>query len=470
MALTDVKQAGLDDEAVNESKLQISNAGTNGQYLQKQSGNTGGLTWADVPAGVGGATGVDFNDDVKIRSGTGNDLEIYHDGSNSYVKNATGDIIFQHGAENLMQLKDDGAVQIYYDNAQKLATESTGVAITGALSFGDGTGAGGTNKVSFGASDDLNIYHDATANSNAGASIIKDTGAGGLWLGTSDFYVKTGDLSETMIRALPNGAVELYHDNTKKLETVTGGVTVTGTCTATAFAGDGSNLTGISAGAALTGSTNNTVVTVTGANAMQGEATLTYDGSTLQALSATPKVKIEETSTGGSKRLELFVTSGGQPTIAANQSSQSIAFQTTGSERFRITNDGVTFNGDTAAANGLDDYEEGDWTPGSPASTATSVTGKYTKIGRHVFFEGSLTFGAESGNNRAQITGLPFNASGAYGGGYIRYTNVNPGEKWFSLDIPSGNNYIEMNESSPDSIKRNDVSTKRIDFCGMYIA
>ena len=62
MALTQVNTKGITDatvanadlanEAVNEAKIQISNAGTNGQYLQKQSGNTGGLTWADVSAGV----------------------------------------------------------------------------------------------------------------------------------------------------------------------------------------------------------------------------------------------------------------------------------------------------------------------------------------------------------------------------------------------------------------------------------
>ena len=46
--------------------------------------------------------------------------------------------------------------------------------------------------------------------------------------------------------------------------------------------GDGSNLTGISAGTSLSGSTNNTVCTVTGANAIQGESTLTYDGNTLK--------------------------------------------------------------------------------------------------------------------------------------------------------------------------------------------
>ena len=59
------------------------------------------------------------------------------------------------------------------------------------------------------------------------------------------------------------------------------GIIVSGIVTATSFSGDGSNLTGISAGTALSGSTNNTVCTVTGANAIQGEANLTFDGSTL---------------------------------------------------------------------------------------------------------------------------------------------------------------------------------------------
>tara|TARA_R100001082_G_scaffold27102_1_gene13498 strand:- start:83 stop:2041 length:1959 start_codon:yes stop_codon:yes gene_type:complete len=39
-------QAKIADEAVDEARLQVSNAGSNGQFLQKQSGNTGGLTWA----------------------------------------------------------------------------------------------------------------------------------------------------------------------------------------------------------------------------------------------------------------------------------------------------------------------------------------------------------------------------------------------------------------------------------------
>ena len=41
-------QAIIADDAVDEARLQISNAGSNGEFLQKQSGNTGGLTWAAV--------------------------------------------------------------------------------------------------------------------------------------------------------------------------------------------------------------------------------------------------------------------------------------------------------------------------------------------------------------------------------------------------------------------------------------
>ena len=56
----------------------------------------------------------------------------------------------------------------------------------------------------------------------------------------------------------------------------------TGALSATSFVGDGSNLTGISAGTSLSGSTNNTVCTVTGANAIQGETKLTFDSTTTQ--------------------------------------------------------------------------------------------------------------------------------------------------------------------------------------------
>ena len=83
-----------------------------------------------------------------------------------------------------------------------------------------------------GTGNDLQILHDGSD------SIIKDTGTGDLQIAASTLEVKNSGLSETMLKAIEDGAVELYFDNSKKLETVTGGVTITGTATATTFSGD----------------------------------------------------------------------------------------------------------------------------------------------------------------------------------------------------------------------------------------
>ena len=83
-----------------------------------------------------------------------------------------------------------------------------------------------------GTGNDLQIVHDGSN------SIIKDTGTGDLQIAASTLEVKNAALNETMIKAIQDGSVELYHNNAKKLETVTGGVTVTGTVTATTFSGD----------------------------------------------------------------------------------------------------------------------------------------------------------------------------------------------------------------------------------------
>jgi hypothetical protein len=86
-------------------------------------------------------------------------------------------------------------------------------------------------------------------------------------------------------------------------------------------------------------------------------------------------------------------------------------------ERFRITNNGVTFNGDTAAANALDDYEEGTFTPTLTASggnpTVTYATGNtggiYTKVGNKVTVSFEVRWTALSGGSgEVQISGMPF--------------------------------------------------------------
>ena len=94
---------------------------------------------------------------------------------------------------------------------------------------------------------------------------------------------------------------------------------------------------------------------------------------------------------------------------------QPIAFSVSGSERFRITNSGVTFNGDTAAANALDDYEEGTFTPflsfsgGVTGITYSQQLGRYTKIGNVVNFVLVITLTDKgSSTGEARIEGLPF--------------------------------------------------------------
>jgi hypothetical protein len=84
-------------------------------------------------------------------------------------------------------------------------------------------------------------------------------------------------------------------------------------------------------------------------------------------------------------------------------------------ERVSVTVNGLTFNGDTAAANALDDYEEGTWTMGvsfggaSTGVTFANNTGTYTKIGRQVTVTGYANLTSKgSSTGAAAITGLPF--------------------------------------------------------------
>jgi hypothetical protein len=110
---------------------------------------------------VGGATGVDFNDNVKARFGTGNDLEIYHDGSNSYIDDTgTGNLLIKGQNLKLLGSNDDdivfgqqgGAVTLYHSNAAKLATTATGVDVTGIVT------------------DDKAYFSSSSTNNNTGSS------------------------------------------------------------------------------------------------------------------------------------------------------------------------------------------------------------------------------------------------------------------------------------------------------------
>ena len=206
---------------------------------------------------------LNFAENVKATFGdsANPDLQIYHDGANSRIADfGTGELrlqgtnlrLWSATGENYLTAEENGAVSLYYDNSAKIATTSTGVEVSGSITVdGDITFSDSDNiimpdnsKIKIGTGVDLEIYHDGSH------SYVDDRGTGDLRLrGNGAVKIMQYNNSEQMAAFKVNGAVELYHDNVKKFDTTSTGVSVTGTVTATAYAGDGSSLTGISAGA-----------------------------------------------------------------------------------------------------------------------------------------------------------------------------------------------------------------------------
>ena len=108
----------------------------------------------------------------------------------------------------------------------------------------------------------------------------------------------------------------------------------------------------------------------------------------------------------------------------AGLSTYPMTFRTNNVERLRILDGGgLTFNGDTAAANAIDDYEEGTWSPTFSHSSNTyglsNQVGFYVKIGKLVFIGARLDVGTKSGTSSGavKIIGLPFNTAVNYQSG-----------------------------------------------------
>ena len=154
-------------------------------------------------------------------------------GSNQFVNNSTAndvaltvpqDFIISHGSSDYMaRFRDDASVELYYDGAKKFETTSAGVTATGNIDFTGNLGAGDNSIIKLGNQADLHIYHDGSN------SRISDNGTGNLILDGNQVHIQSNDNTETIAKFITNGAVELYYDNSKKFETVSDGVNVTGT-------------------------------------------------------------------------------------------------------------------------------------------------------------------------------------------------------------------------------------------------
>ena len=207
--------------------------------------NTGLFTGSDI---VGFATGgserlrIDAsgniniaNDSGKLQLGTSADLQIYHNGTNTYLDNNTGHLAIRtnvgsdvgsniylqpHDNEDGIVIVHDGGVELYHDNSKTAYTHGSGFNIKG------GNASDQTELQIFG-------------NEGQDASILLTSDDGDDNADNWRMYAQASDHSfalknyaagayENSIVAHGNGAVELYYDNSKKLETVNGGVYVYG--------------------------------------------------------------------------------------------------------------------------------------------------------------------------------------------------------------------------------------------------
>ena len=240
-------------------------------------------------------------DNQKIKVGTGNDLEIYHDGSNSFIKDVgTGELrlsgssyvkLLDANDEKGLEFRTNEGVKLFYNNVEKIETTSTGISVTGEIDLSDDINIVDGKAARFGTGEDFSIYNDGSntylrnstinqdinflGNDDGAANVtmltldasdggtatfnhdvkLGDNGkavfgsdsdleifyngtnafiqnhvGGGLYnRARTDFVVQTnatGGGADDAIKALQNGAVELYYDNAKKLETTTTGIKI----------------------------------------------------------------------------------------------------------------------------------------------------------------------------------------------------------------------------------------------------
>jgi hypothetical protein len=164
-----------------------------GDFIGSLTGNvTGNLTGNVTGNATGSSSKVDAADNVKSTWGNGDDLQIYHDGSHSYISDqGAGDLRIlasssfvvkkADASENMITANADGAVGLSYDSSQKLATTSSGISVTGnvvasgSVALGDWTITEDANgKLSFAHSGTVKMTVDDTGTIAVANDVLTD--------------------------------------------------------------------------------------------------------------------------------------------------------------------------------------------------------------------------------------------------------------------------------------------------------
>ncbi len=320
----------------------------------------------------------EFNDNFKCVFGNSSDLQIVHDGTNSSINNTTNDLRIesdrielnnQASNEFYLTCTANGAVELYHNGSRKFRTHSSGAVFEGNLNGAD------DDKLTLGAADDLQIYHEAGFH-----SYIRETQNGNLvlWTNPSGTYstIVLGAGQENSIICNKLGSVELYHisgvgSTSKKLETISGGVNMTDKLGINETSPV--NLLTISTSGSQSDTVGMLQVRYTGtANANSGLTVKNYNGTS----------QLMQWETYGVRIGNRIITNSGEGNVFITAGNDSV--------RKQINADGHTNHFYTTAANPKEVYH---W---SNNRTGMSFRSANTERGNIFFFDSGVQFNTGS--------------------------------------------------------------------------
>jgi len=198
-----------------------------------------GTSSPSVPVDIVGETKMSSHlnlpDNAKIRVGTGTDLQLYHDGTHSYIDNNKGALFIRNNVDDddnnniILQAKsgeysiicdDDGAVTLYYDNVAKLATSSSGVAVSGTALTAKTTSATANDRAGAG----FTLTESSTdGDRRANMYLDADNGAFGTGDSGAYFYMeKKGGGGEVNFIQQDNADINFQTNGSHKRITIQG--------------------------------------------------------------------------------------------------------------------------------------------------------------------------------------------------------------------------------------------------------
>ena len=260
-------------------------------------------------------------------------------------------------------------------------------------------------------------------------------------------------------------------------------VSASSSVTATTFHGSGANLTSLPAQATISNNADNRVITGGSGVALNGESNLTWDGFDLDVIRGNTSMRLTCTNSAPTLNFNANnVADAGRITLSESSGGGVMRFftKTTGgsfAEKVRIqTEGGISFNGDTAAANALDDYEEGTFTLTLANVNAPSYEaqgGTYVKIGKLVFIHG--TIGVASGLDQSDgsgfaPSGLPFVATGEISVSLGRYLTLLGGKATSVRNVRNTGTGFILQQGNDSNITYNQLnSSGYFQFTATYI-